>query len=67
MRRDLSAIDRNIGQMWSRIIQEAFEHGIDCDIIHGGLLPGRPVQGLYKVSDIQNYLIGTRRISPHFF
>jgi len=64
MRRDLSAIDRNIGQMWSRIIQEAFEHGIDCDIIHGGLLPGRPVQGLYEVSATQNYLIGTRRISP---
>jgi len=64
MRRDLSAIDRNIGQMWSRIIQEAFEHGIDCNIIQGGLLPGRPVQGLYEVSDDQNYVIGSRRAMP---
>jgi len=64
MRRDLSAIDRDIGQDWSRIIQEAFKHGIDCDIIYGGLLPGRPEQGLYEVSDTQNYLIGSRRVSP---
>lgn len=64
MRRDLSAIDRDIGQDWSRIIQEAFKHGIDCDIIHGGLLPGRSVQGLYEVSEDQNYIIGTRRMTP---
>lgn len=64
MRRDLSAIDRNIGQMWSRLIQEAFKHGIDCDIIHGGLLAGRPEQGLYEVSATQNYLMGSRRVAP---
>ena len=64
MKRDLSAIDRDIGQDWSRIIQEAFKHGIDCDIIQGGLLPGRPVQGLYEVKDIQNYVIGSRRMTP---
>lgn len=64
MKRDLSAIDRDIGQDWSRIIQEAFKHGIDCDIIQGGLLPGKPVQGLYEVSDVQNYVIGSRRITP---
>lgn len=64
MRRDLSAIDRDIGQDWSRIIQEAFKHGIDCDIIYGGLIPGRDEQGLYEVSDTPNYLMGSRRISP---
>jgi len=64
MKRDLSTIDRNIGQMWSRIIQEAFKHGIDCDIIHGGLLPGRPEQGIYEVSTTQNYLIGSKRATP---
>jgi len=63
-RQDLSALDRDIGQDWSRIIQEAFKHGIDCDIIHGGLLVGRPEQGLYEQSATANYLIGTRRISP---
>jgi hypothetical protein len=64
MRRDLSTLDRDIGQPWSRIIQEAFKHGIDCDIIYGGLIPGRDEQGLYEVSDTQNYLLGSRRVSP---
>lgn len=64
MRRDLSTLDRDIGQDWSRIIQEAFKHGIDCDMIFGGLLAGRPVQGLYETSAIQNYLIGTKRMTP---
>lgn len=64
MRRDLSAIDRDIGQDWSRIIQEAFKHGIDCDMIFGGLLAGRLEQGLHERSDTQNYLMGTRRITP---
>ncbi len=63
MRRDLSAIDRDIGQDWSRIIQEAFKHGIDCDIIQNGLLPGRPVQGIHEVSDVQNYQLESRRIT----
>jgi len=60
MRRDLSAIDRNIGQMWSRLIQEAFKHGIDCTIMQGGLLPGREVQGIHEVSKTQNYLLESR-------
>lgn len=64
MKRDLSAIDRDIGQDWSRIIQEAFKHGINCNIIQGGLLDGKSEQGLYEVSDIQNYGIGDRLITP---
>jgi len=64
MKRDLSAIDRDIGQDWSRIIQEAFEHGIDCDIIHGGLLEGKSEQDIYKASATQNYVVGTRRVTP---
>lgn len=64
MRRDLSTIDRDIGQDWSRIIQEAFKHGIDCDIIHGGLIAGKSEQGIHEVSTVQNYLLGTRRITP---
>jgi len=63
-RQDLSALDRDIGQTWSRIIQEAFKHGIDCDIIQGGLLTGKTEQGLYAVSTIKNYILGTRRITP---
>ncbi len=64
MKRDLSSIDTNIGQMWSRIIQEAFKHGIDCDIIHGGLLEGKSEQDIHKASATQNYVVGTRRVTP---
>jgi len=64
MRRDLSTIDRDIGQDWSRIIQEAFKHGIDCDIIHGGLLEGKSEQDIHKASATQNYVVGTRRVTP---
>jgi len=60
MRRDLSTLDRDIGQPWSRIIQEALKHGIDCTIMQGGLLPGREVQGIHEVSEIQNYLLESR-------
>lgn len=63
MRRDLSTIDRDIGQDWSRIIQEAFAHGILNDMISGGLEPGQTVmQALYSVSTIKNCKIGTRRV-----
>jgi len=61
MKRDLSAIDRDIGQDWSRIIQEAFKHGIDCDIMQMGLLPGRSEQGIHEVSTIQNYQLESPR------
>ncbi|GAH66015.1 unnamed protein product, partial [marine sediment metagenome] len=60
MRRDLSTLDRDIGQPWSRIIQEAFKHGIDGTIMQGGLLPGREVQGIHEVSETQNYLLESR-------
>lgn len=63
MRRDLSTLDRDIGQPWSRIIQEAFKHGIDGAITQGGLLPGRVVQGIHEVSKTQNYLLETRLIT----
>jgi len=62
MRRDLSTLDRDIGQPWSRIIQEAFKHGIDCDIIYGGLLEGKSEQGIHEVNTVQNYIIGSRRV-----
>lgn len=64
MRRDLSTIDRNIGQKWSRIIQEAFAHGITNDLIFGGLVAGQTsLQALYVASAIKNCSLGTRRIT----
>ena len=47
MRQDLSALDRDIQQALGRVLQEAFKHGIDCDILRGGYItiygnPGTP-------------------------
>lgn len=65
MKRDLSAIDRDIGQDWSRIIQEAFAHGITNDMVHGGLEPGQTaLQGIHADPvATQNCRIGTRRVT----
>jgi len=63
MRRDLSTLDRDIGQDWSRILQEAFAHGILNDMIFGGLEPGQTImQALYAVSTTKICKIGTRRV-----
>jgi len=63
-RRDLSALDRDIALPLGRILQEAFAHGIDCELIFGGLLAGGTEQGLYEISTTQNYVLGTRRVTP---
>lgn len=64
--RDLANLDTDIGQDWSRIIQDAFKNGLElsCDIIHGERLTDRPEQGIYAASGTQNYVLGTRRITP---
>jgi len=61
---DLSE-DINIGQLVSRRIAEAFKYGIECDIIHGKMLAGGSEQGICVASDTQNYVFGTRRITPY--
>ncbi|MBA7588162.1 hypothetical protein ES708_30212 [subsurface metagenome] len=64
MRRDLSTIDRNIGQMWSRLIQEASADGITNDMIYGGLVTGQTVlQPLNVAQTTQNCLVPTRRVT----
>lgn len=55
----------NIGQMVARRVAEAFKYGIECDIIHGKMLAGGSEQGINKASDTQNYVFGTRRITPY--
>lgn len=60
---DLSA-PVDIGQMVARRIAEAFKYGIECDIIHGEMLVGGSEQGIYEASDTQNYVLGTRRMTP---
>jgi len=63
-RRDLSGLDTDINQALGRVIQQAFKYGIDCDIIHGGLLEGCVEQGIYEQSATQKYVIGSKRRLP---
>jgi len=63
-RQNLATLDRDIGQMIGRPLQEAMAHGITNDIIYGGLMPGQSsLQGLRSVSTEQNCLFGTRRVT----
>ena len=62
MKRNLATLDTDIGQDWSRIIQDAFADGITCDLItEGGLETDKTVQAIMSVSATQNYALGTRR------
>lgn len=62
MKRNLSTLDTDIGQDWSRIIQDAFADGLDCDLItEGGLETTGTAQGIMEVSAVMNYALGTRR------
>lgn len=61
VRQNLAAMDRDIAQMVGRPLQEAFAHGIDCDIIHGGLLSGQStVQSIYAEAASQNCILGSK-------
>lgn len=64
-RRDLSTLDRDIGQMIGRPVQEAMAHGITNDMIFGGLVTGQSsMQGLCVAQATQNCLVSTRRVTP---
>jgi len=54
----------NIGQLVSRRISEAFKYGIECDLIYGKMLPGASEQDIHVASATQNYVAGTRRVTP---
>ena len=63
MRRNLATLDRDIHQ-YNRILQEAMAHGIENDMIYGGLEPGQlAVQALSAVSLTKNCAIGSRRVT----
>jgi len=62
-RRNLATIDRNTWSPMGRLIQEANAHGIENDLIHGGLMAGQTsIQNLHDESSVQNCIIGTRRV-----
>lgn len=64
MRQNLAALDRDILQAHGRIFQEAFAHGIENDMVYGGLLAGQSaMQGLTVEQATQNCILGTRRVN----
>lgn len=63
-RQNLATLDRDIGQMIGRPLQEAMAHGVENDMIYGGLLAGQSaVQGLCVAQAVQNCLVATRRVT----
>jgi len=59
----MATLDRDILQAHGRVIQEAFAHGIENDMIYGGLMPGQSaIQSLHAEGSAQNCMIGTRRV-----
>lgn len=63
-RKNLANLDRDILQAHGRIIQEAFAHGIENDMIFGGLEAGQSVmQGLEVAQTTRNCKIATRRVT----
>ena len=62
-RRNLATLDRDMFQGLGRILQEAMSHGVENDMIFGGLMSGQSaLQGLHVESATQNCKIGTRRV-----
>lgn len=64
MRRNLATIDRNTWSPLGRLIQEAMAHGLENDMIYGGLMPEQSaMQALNVEQAVQNCMYGTRRVS----
>lgn len=62
-RQNLALMDRDIGQMIGRPLQEAMLHGITNDMIFGGLVTGQSaMQGLQTEQATKNCILGTRRV-----
>lgn len=60
-KRDLAGIDTDMFTPIGRLLQQAFAHGINCDIIHGGLESGQTaLQSIYEQSATQNCMLGTK-------
>lgn len=63
-RRNLATLDTDIGQMIGRPLQQAMAHGIENDMIYGGLIAGQTsVQNLYVSQTTQNCLVPSRRVT----
>lgn len=64
MKRDLSILDRNIGQKWSRILQEAFKDGILREVSTVGnweTIQGARIESRLKVGGT----VGSETSNPH--
>jgi len=60
-KRNLATMDAFMFTPVGRLLQQAFAHGINCDIIHGGLEVGQTsLQGIYETNVTQNCELGTK-------
>ena len=61
MKRDLANIDTDMFTPIGRLLQQSFAHGINCDIVQGGILTGQTsLQSVYAESETQNCTLGTK-------
>ncbi len=60
-KRDLAGMDADMFTPIGRVLQQAFAHGLDCNIIHGGLETGQTaLQSIYAQAATQNCVLGTK-------
>jgi len=62
--KNLAEQDTDINQAIMRVLQQAFKYGIENDLIFGAMLEAGSEQGLFELSTLQNYVFGTRRVTP---
>ena len=63
MKRDLANMDSAMFSPIGKMLQQAFAHGIDNNIVHGGMLTGQTaLQSIYAASATQNCTLGTKLV-----
>jgi len=62
-KRDLANMDGDMFSPIGKLLQQAFAHGIDNDIVQGGLLVGQTeLQSVYAQSVTQNCVLGSKLV-----
>lgn len=62
-KRNLANIDADMFSPIGRLLQQGFAHGLDCDIVQGGLESGQTaLQSIYAQAAVQNCAIGSKLV-----